>query len=110
MRRRKLLAHLEPHLVTGGADGRPDGHDEIGRSRIEVPRERSDGDAGYAGREAAPAGVCRGHGTRARVRDEERHAVRRLYGNGQRLVVRQDDVGLRQRCLGHFVSSAPHDD
>ena len=64
-----------------------------------------------AGGRAAPPGVHRGHGTRARIGDQDRHAVRHLDGEGAGGIIRDHGVCFRPASARERVGrTVPGDD
>ena len=62
----------------------------------EFPGERRNRRGRYAGRKATPSGMRASHGARAGVGEEQRNAVGRLDGQGERVIAGHDDIGLRK--------------
>ena len=68
----------------------------------EFPGERRNHCRRHAGRKATPSGMRAGHRTGAGVGEEQRNAVGRLDGQGERVIAGHDDVGLRAAATDIF--------
>ena len=107
---REPFAHVRPHLVRRRGNAGAYGSYEIGRSGVELVRERIDGGGGYARREAPPAGMRRRDRSAFRIGDEERHAVGGLNHQRDRGIIGNDNVGVAACSRRARISSpANHD-
>ena len=90
------IPDIAPDLITTGADGRTDRRDEAGGTASEFPDERRNRRGRYAGGKTTPPGMRASHGASTGIGEEERNAVGRLDGQGDRVIAGQDDISLRK--------------
>ena len=93
--RTECLAYIRADFVAAGANRRPDGGHEIGWLDAVLPRERRNRNARNPRGQTTPARMRGAHGTAPRIRQEQRHAVGSLYGEGHRRIGGQVNVCLR---------------
>jgi hypothetical protein len=91
----KPRAHSAVHFVPWRADRRPDGRDQIRRAAAELANHRLDGDAWNGLRKPPPARVRRCDRSGPGIREEQRHAIRRLNRERNRGIIAQNDIGLQ---------------
>ncbi len=93
--RGECIHDIAADLVAAAADGWADRHHEVGRPASELTCQRIDGGNRRTGRRSPPTGMNRGYGTAASIRDEQRDAIRRAYGNGNVRDIRDAHVRFR---------------
>lgn len=89
------LEHVAAYAVAAGANGRPDGGDDVLWSGSKSRGESADRARGGACARASPAGVDSSHRAVSAVRQQNRNAIGRANNHDVVWLTRKEDVCLR---------------